>query len=108
MAMVLLGLLTVAIPTVAAEPVSAQTTPTSAPEPLPANGDGGLGHSIQLPNSGRAPVDAGDRGGALQLTLVSLIGLGLLVVGGLAWRDIARSRGRSRKVPPNVRDQRTG
>ncbi len=92
--------------TVPAETVPAETVPaeTVPPAGLPVGGDGGLGHSIQLPNSGRPPVDAGDRGGALQLTLVSLIGIGLTVVAGLAWRDIARSRDRSRKVPPRLRN----
>lgn len=97
-----------AVPVIIGGTVSAQTTSTSVPEPAPDNGYGGLGHSIQLPNSGRPPTDAGDRGGSLQLALVSLIAVGLLVVGGLAWRDVARSRNRSRKVPPRLQDHPTG
>ena len=118
-ALVLLGLTALTIPLILTRSASAESSTSSVPETVPAEtvpaetvppaglpvgGDGGLGHSIQLPNSGRPPVDAGDRGGALQLTLVSLIGIGLTVVAGLAWRDIARSRDRSRKVPPRLRD----
>lgn len=123
-ALVLLGLTALTIPLILTRSASAESSTSSVPETvppetvppetvpaetvppagLPVGGDGGLGHSIQLPNSGRPPVDAGDRGGALQLTLVSLIGIGLTVVAGLAWRDIARSRDRSRKVPPRLRD----
>ncbi len=98
----LVSLLTAGTPAISSATTGAVSTTTSVPDTLPSGGDGGLGHSIQLPNSGTKPLDAGDRGGALQLTLVSLIGAGLVAVAGLAWRDISRSRDRSRKVPPNL------
>ena len=48
---------------------------------------------IPRPNSGEAPEEAGDRGGALQLTLLVLV---TVAVAGGAWhisRQVRRSRG---------------
>ena len=50
---------------------------------------------IPRPNSGHAPEDAGDRGGALQLLLLGLL---VVAVGGGVWhltRQVRRTAGRS-------------
>jgi hypothetical protein len=44
---------------------------------------------IPEPNSGHAPTEAGDRGGALQLALLALI---LAGVGIIAWRIVVAAR----------------
>ena len=50
----------------------AQDGPTTLPPPeLP------VPHIIPEPNSGHAPDDAGDRGGALQLAVLGVVVLGL-------------------------------
>jgi hypothetical protein len=56
-------------------------------------------HIIPRPNSGHAPTEAGDRGGALQLGLLALIvgGLGLIVV--LIVRDSRRARASANRGP---------
>jgi hypothetical protein len=49
---------------------------------------------IPLPNSGREPTEAGDRGGALQVLVFVLIVGGVGSIVGLAVRDARRSRAR--------------
>ena len=44
---------------------------------------------VPQPNSGRAPEEAGDRGGALQLLLPALI---VAAIGGAAWHLTQQSR----------------
>jgi hypothetical protein len=44
---------------------------------------------VPEPNSGEAPSEAGDRGGALQLGLLALV---LLVIGGAVARLVRQSR----------------
>lgn len=47
---------------------------------------------IVRPNSGSAPTEAGDRGGALQTALfVAMVG-GVLVIGGLVVRESRKAR----------------
>jgi hypothetical protein len=49
---------------------------------------------IPLPNSGREPTEAGDRGGALQVLVFVLILGGVAAIAGLAVRDVRRHRAR--------------
>jgi len=62
------------------------TTTSTSVVPLPPGG------GIPLPNSGRAPTEAGDRGGALQLAVFVGILAGVGVIGGLAWRESRKAR----------------
>jgi hypothetical protein len=83
-------------------------SPATAQEPGQRTVDGSLDtsgqplpepHIIPRPNEGHEPVDAGDRGGALQLTV-----LGLLVVavgGGVAY-VVHESRRARRRSPAAV------
>jgi hypothetical protein len=59
-------------------------------EPLPAP------HIIPRPNEGHEPVDAGDRGGALQLGLLALL---VVAVGGGAAYVVHQSRAARRAEP---------
>jgi hypothetical protein len=64
-----------------------QTTPT-----VPVDDDAvGV---VPKPNSGRAPEDAGDRGGSLQSLTFFLMCGAILTIGGLAWREGRRKRAR--------------
>lgn len=75
--------LTVAGPAVTA---NAQDDPTTSRPPLEAPS------IIPEPNSGRAPTDAGDRGGALQTALfVAMVG-GVVVIAGLVIRESRKNR----------------
>jgi hypothetical protein len=65
---------------------TAQDAPTpdetsSTPVPTP--------HIIPEPNSGHKPIDAGDRGGALQLLLLAVL---VVAVGGIALHLVRESR----------------
>lgn len=60
---------------------AAQDAPPSTPVPVP--------HIIPRPNTGHAPHDAGDRGGALQLVLPVLL---VAAVGGGAWHLTREAR----------------
>jgi len=53
---------------------------------------------IPLPNSGRAPRDAGERGGWMQEALFFLICAAVAGLGGLAWRDSRRKRRRQGRL----------
>ncbi len=50
-----------------------------------------LNNSIELPGCGRAPEQAGDRGGALQLVTFGLLGLGIAFI---SWRVVRGVRAR--------------
>lgn len=52
--------------------------------------DGGI---VPKPNSGRAPEEAGDRGGALQLGLAGLL---VVAIGGGAWHLSRQARANQR------------
>lgn len=69
----------------------AVTAPVAAQEGSGGRQDPG-GHIIPRPNSGEAPEEAGDRGGALQLLVLGLVVVA--VAGGIALvvRDSRRSR----------------
>jgi hypothetical protein len=58
------------------------------------------GHIIPRPNSGREPEDAGDRGGALQVTVFLSIVAGLGAIGALAARDVRRAKRPPAAGPP--------
>jgi hypothetical protein len=53
---------------------------------------------IPRPNSGHPPIDAGDRGGALQFTVLGAIVLGVTGIGFLMYRESRR----------NLADRQTG
>ena len=68
---------------------------------------------IPRPNSGHEPTDAGDRGGALQILVFVAILAGVGTIGGLAARDVRRSRARAQAgvaagVAPGAGDDRPG
>ena len=52
-------------------------------------------HIIPRPDSGRAPTDAGDRGGGLQILVFVALVAGVGTIGALALRDMRRSRARA-------------
>jgi hypothetical protein len=58
------------------------------------------GHIIPEPNSGRAPEDAGDRGGGLQVLVFVLLVAGVGSIAALGVRDARRSRSRDRAARP--------
>jgi hypothetical protein len=58
------------------------TTTTTVAELPPAD-------IIPQPNSGHAPTEAGDRGGALQLGLLALV---VVVITGAVWHLVRQSR----------------
>ena len=74
---------------------SADEEPEENPEPGAAEQD-----IIPLPNSGREPTEAGDRGGALQILVFVVIVAGVGTIALLATRDVRRSRGRNRPSEP--------
>ena len=53
---------------------------------------------IPMPNSGRAPQDAGERGGWMQQGLFFAICAAIAGLGGLAWRDSRRKRRRQGRL----------
>jgi hypothetical protein len=96
----------VAVLTVASAPAHAgAATPVQQPD-AGADDDGASGDDltenpepgapdqdiIPLPNSGREPTDAGDRGGPLQIGVFVAIVVGLGGIGALAVRDARRGR----------------
>lgn len=72
---------------------TAQDAPPSTGAPAP--------HMIPRPNEGRAPTEAGDRGGALQLLVLSLVvvGIGGAVLHLTRVSRRARAHSRSRAGP---------
>lgn len=60
-----------------------ETTTTSIPE---------SGHIIPEPNSGVAPTDAGDRGGALQTVVFAVVIAGVGAIGMLVVRESRKAR----------------
>jgi hypothetical protein len=52
-------------------------------------------HIIPRPDSGRAPTDAGDRGGGLQILVFVALVAGVGTIAALALRDMRRSRARA-------------
>jgi hypothetical protein len=62
-------------------------------EPVLAQDDEGVEVPTQdivpEPNSGRAPSEAGDRGGALQLLLLGAV---VVTIGGVTWHLVRQSR----------------
>lgn len=77
-------------PTLAA----AQTTPTTEPGQVPTQ------EIVPRPNSGTAPHEAGDRGGALQLLLPVLL---LGAIGGGVWHVSRQARRHRATEPPAER-----
>lgn len=86
---VLLAAVVVLVPVVAAAPVQAQTGGDSTVTTIGAEDAPGI---IPRPDSGVAPDDAGDRGGALQATLLVVIVGGMVTIGALALRQSRRAR----------------
>lgn len=75
--------------------------------PIAGDRDAG-GQAIPRPGEGKAPEDAGDRGGAVQLALAG--GLFAVVLGGgawVAWSGRRGSRGRGRAARSLSRRPRT-
>jgi hypothetical protein len=77
-------------PGTGADDAGASGDDTENPEPGAPDQD-----MIPLPNSGREPTDAGDRGGALQIGIFVAIVAGLGGIGALAVRDARRGRARA-------------
>jgi hypothetical protein len=78
-----------AVPAQAGDPASdPDGDATTDDEPVPA------GDIIPEPDSGRAPEDAGDRGGALQVTVFLAIVGGLATIVALGVRESRRARAR--------------
>lgn len=77
-------------------------TPTDGPRrdrDVALSEPGASPHIIPRPNEGRAPRQPGDRGGWEQLAALGAVLVGLVAVGGLAWRSSRRARsGRSRSA----------
>lgn len=69
------------------EPAIAQDTPSTG---MPTQ------DIVPRPNSGHAPAEAGDRGGALQLLILALV---VAAVAGAIWHLVRQSR-RARSAPP--------
>ena len=69
------------------EPVAAQDTPSTG---MPTQ------DIVPRPNSGHAPAEAGDRGGALQLLILALV---VVAIAGAIWHLVRQSR-RARSAPP--------
>jgi hypothetical protein len=57
---------------------------------------------VPLPNSGREPTDAGDRGGALQVLVFAAIVAGVGGIATLIVRDVRHSRARAGTAPPGA------
>lgn len=73
----------------------AQVTPLDdEPEEAP-----NLGRITGTPDPGPGPEDAGDRGGAAQLTLALVLFLGLVFIGFRIRAEVTRNRGSS---PPRA------
>lgn len=73
-----------ALTAMGAVPAAAQDPSTSAPGVELPPGD-----IVPEPNSGEAPSEAGDRGGALQLLLLGLV---VVVIGGAVYGLVRQSR----------------
>ena len=71
-------------------------TPSGAQEPQPTN-EVPTQDIVPKPNSGQAPEDAGDRGGALQLLVLALM---VGAIGFGAWRLSTQVRNVKRTAPP--------
>jgi uncharacterized protein HemX len=54
--------------------------------------DSPAGEIIPEPNSGRAPEEAGDRGGSLQLAILALVGLAILGMAAHVVRQSSAAR----------------
>lgn len=76
--------LVLAAPTAWAQSDDPAPTTTTAPEPG--------GDIIPRPNSGEAPDDAGERGGALQTVLFIGIVAGVVVMGAIVLRQSRKAR----------------
>ena len=64
-----------------------------------------LGNSITRPDSGADPVDAGDPGGWLQVSLFFLICGGIVAIIGLAWWSARRARRRREPQRASIRSR---
>jgi hypothetical protein len=69
-----------------AQTTTSEQTTTTAPAGQP--------DIIPEPNSGEAPDDAGDRGGALQTVIFVVMLLGVVVIGVLVFRESRKARER--------------
>ncbi len=76
-----------------AAPVTARVPTTLQPMAAPTP------HIIPMPNSGRPPRDAGERGGAWQEALFFLVCGAVLGIGGLIWRDSRKKRRKQGRLP---------
>jgi len=77
------------------EPVAAQDTPDAQDSPSTGMTTQDI---VPRPNSGRAPTEAGDRGGALQLLILALV---VVAVSGAIWHLVRQSqRARSARRAP--------
>jgi hypothetical protein len=79
LAIVVVSLVLHAVPAAAQDPTTTTTTLAELPTP----------HIVPRPNSGEEPHDAGDRGGALQLTVLGLL---VLAFGGAVAIVVRQSR----------------
>lgn len=74
----------------------ATATPALAQDPPSSSGEVPTQEIVPKPNSGEAPDEAGDRGGALQLGLLALV----VVAVGLAVANLVRQSRRARTGGP--------
>lgn len=81
---VLLSLVVIVQPASASPSQGDEPATTLAPEDAP--------DIIPRPNTGSAPVDAGDRGGSLQSALFVVVIGGIVLIGALVTRESRRSR----------------
>ena len=73
-----------------------EPTPTIELVPTPTPAFVGAPSILDKPNSGQAPTQPRDRGGAEQLGLLLAIVVAVVVIGALIWRE---SRRRRRPLP---------
>ncbi|MEQ1786351.1 MAG: hypothetical protein ABL966_04805 [Acidimicrobiales bacterium] len=88
---VAVALASLAQPADAQEPGSTITTATAPTVAVPSQ------DIVPQPNSGAAPQEAGDRGGALQLGLLAVV---MLAIGGAVLRLVRQSRRARGPVDP--------
>lgn len=74
-------------------PVTARVPTTLQPMAAPTP------NIIPMPNSGRPPRDAGERGGAWQEGLFFVMCGAVLGIGGLIWRDSRKKRRKQGRLP---------
>jgi hypothetical protein len=89
-----LAIATMLAPSFSVHALTTTTTPTSTPTTVAMTDDSQAGQTksvIPKPNSGSAPEQAGDRGGALQIGLFGVLVLALAFIGAVIIRSTMRN-----------------